>query len=64
MKFTLDITCEGAAFDEDFPGVEVSRILEKVAKRIYAESGPGHTYPLMDFNGNTVGVARFEEEGA
>lgn len=62
MKITIEIDCGNAAFDEDAggPGEEVSRILNKAAKRL-REHGP-HSFGLMDFNGNNVGSVSVEDD--
>ena len=59
MKYTITITCDNAAFEDD-PGAEVARILRELAKRCEYE---GHAAPaiLRDTNGNKVGQAEVEE---
>ena len=54
MKFTLEIDCGNAAFDDDLPA-EIARILRVVANelpRVY----PEQYGRLRDANGNAVGV--------
>lgn len=56
MKFKLEIECDSAAFDP--PYVEVGRILDELASKLYAgQSGIN----VRDANGNRVGRAYFEE---
>lgn len=51
MRLTLEITGEGAAFDEA-PATELARLLDGVARRIrYGEDGGS----IRDANGNTCG---------
>ena len=50
-RFTLNISTDNAAFDED--NMEVARILRTVAERIESD-GVMHG-ACRDFNGNTVG---------
>ncbi|MCA1841068.1 MAG: hypothetical protein LC723_12220 [Actinobacteria bacterium] len=55
MKFTLEITCDNAAFDEN-PFPEVARILREAARKV--DDGLvkiGQEQPLRDVNGNRVG---------
>lgn len=58
MRFILEIQCDNAAFgpEKGGPEEEVTRILNKVAARLY--DGDGRAY---DVNGNRVGSWRFEE---
>ena len=58
MKFTLDIDCENAAF-EDNPNIEIARILEKLAINLRGDAAwkVGDTIRLRDINGNSVGGA-------
>ena len=59
MKFTLEISCDNAAFGEtpDEITEEVRRILEWTAPRLYRAQG---SLELRDSNGNKVGAAKFE----
>jgi len=56
MKFTLTINCDNAAF-EYCPSVEVASILKHVSERVYMNPNfsAGHSQPIRDLNGNTVG---------
>lgn len=63
MKYRLEITCDNAAFSDDF-GIstysaypEVARILRSAAAAI----NRGEDAVLLDINGNTVGTAGFEK---
>lgn len=65
MNYRIEINCGNAAFDEQGPHVEISRILRALARRIEAE-GTGEnmegrrgleTHTLRDINGNRVGTA-------
>lgn len=49
--FTLSITTDNAAFEDD-PGPEVARLLRDAAERVEAGVSAG---VLRDVNGNTVG---------
>lgn len=59
-KFTLEITCDGAAFHDSrgsfSPDPELVYILMRFARGI--DSGSGLTRKVFDSNGNTVGYAR------
>lgn len=59
MKFTLEISCNNAAFADDFRDYEVSQILHSVAREVEEGFIKGRTY---DTNGNPVGVYKFYEE--
>lgn len=59
MNFTLSINCDNAAFEEDNQGGEVARILREVASQL--DAGYTNMPRLMDYNGNTVGSASFQE---
>jgi hypothetical protein len=54
--FKLSINMENDAFAEN-PGEEVARILRDVANRVegHPHFSKGHSQPLRDANGNTVG---------
>lgn len=52
MRFTVTIDVDNAAFEED-PGMEVARILRKIADIQAAERADAGTF--TDSNGNTVG---------
>lgn len=56
MKFTVEIQCDNAVFKDD-PVSEIVRILG----RIRAMRAGDDDYPLLDTNGNRVGVAKFED---
>lgn len=49
--FTLEVSTENAAFDDD-PAAELCRILRAVADAIEGGADEG---PIRDANGNTVG---------
>ena len=61
MKFTLEINCDNAAF-EDFPEQEISRILTEAAMIVEVGGSivPGSI--LRDINGNTVGSFKTVQE--
>lgn len=56
MLFQLKINCDNAAFEND-ASAEVARILRGAAGCIdrHPHFSPGHSQPLRDLNGNTVG---------
>jgi len=56
MKFTVEIQCDGAAFDDD-PTCEVARLLRQVASRVEKDGEPRGG--LVDGNGNSVGSYGF-----
>jgi len=58
MKFIVEINCDNAAFVNS-PEVEVSYILENIAKRV--ENGEVDS-AVRDTNGNTVGKFEFTFE--
>lgn len=58
MRFTLEIDCDTAAFDENGGPFEIAAILHKVARKVAAYgfvTEVGAFAPLFDSNGNTVG---------
>ena len=57
MTFSLEITCNNAAFEEG-AHLEVARILRELADRLEADETIKQL-KLRDVNGNTVGTARF-----
>ena len=59
MKFTLEIDCNNAAF-EDGVCDEIGRILAKLAERM--DYGAQPEMLLWDVNGNLCGVARFIDD--
>ena len=62
-KFTLEIKCENAAFEDDRAG-EVARILRDAAGKIAIPGAiPGAEYTLRDINGNRVGYFKWDHEG-
>lgn len=60
MKIKIEITCDNAAFD-DQPGLEVARLLRKLADGIEqypdADDFLDVSTRLLDINGNHVGNA-------
>lgn len=57
MKVRIEIDCDNAAFEN--AGMEVSRILTKLANLIYGdELDSGWTQALIDINGNVVGQCK------
>ncbi len=70
MKFSLEITCDNAAFhgdgDDESPvdGREVSRILKVLVNKIDMDLGleDGDEGRLMDINGNKVGHWKMEKD--
>lgn len=59
MKFTVEIECDNTAFENKLRG-EVARILNQI--EIELEFGNREEISLYDYNGNRVGVAKFEEQ--
>jgi len=57
MKATISINIDNAAFTDD-PGAELAHILRELAD--HAENGDTGR-PLMDVNGNRVGLFEIEE---
>lgn len=60
MKFTLNIDCDNAAFD-DLIGYEVARILRELASRMESDETPT-AGRVRDANGNQVGAFSFAED--
>jgi hypothetical protein len=61
-KFTLNIDCGGAAFDDD-TSPELRRLLELVLYQLSVSTIPDACYQmgsLMDINGNTVGKWEYD----
>lgn len=61
MKFTLEITCDNAAFgdDEESLATQTAFILRHVSARVDSGTFQGKIY---DENGNVVGSYQFVEE--
>lgn len=57
-KFVVTIKTDGAAFEE-WPDMEVSRILREIAEGL--EDGISYR-KLFDYNGNVVGSATYTDE--
>lgn len=56
-KFTLSITCDNAAFDDDDGRAEIARILRDIARRVeLGEADNGLHQNARDMNGNPVGT--------
>ena len=57
MDIKITINTDNAAF-EDYPHVEVARILHKMANSTESDGCLlcVDNYPVMDINGNTVGL--------
>lgn len=67
MKLTIEVELDNAAFDDDRDGIEqegsmfeTARILRVLAGRFAAGSWPMEG-PIMDANGNTVGLVRVDD---
>lgn len=67
MEFLISITTDNAAFEvegaeECADGQEVARILRKLADEVQkrGEVDRGHSWTLMDSNGNKVGLAEVQ----
>lgn len=60
MKFTLEIECDNAAFEDDAT-VEIARILRQLAESVPNLAGTYGFIPLRDINGNRVGRAALHE---
>ena len=58
MKYQIEIKTDNAAFN-DYPGLEVARILKDLAGK--AEAGYPLDVPLYDLNGNKVGFCKIIE---
>jgi hypothetical protein len=58
VKLDLQISSEGAAFQDGMHGIETARILRALADVIF-EGSEGH-YDLRDLNGGHSGRAVFE----
>lgn len=68
MRFIVDVALGNAAFTDEHTGdpdvgIELARLLRGLADQV---EGVGRPDPravrrLVDYNGNPVGVARFEE---
>ena len=58
MRFRLEIECDGAAFDGDACGDEISRILQQTAHYVTGgsvDSLDGSAFSIRDVYGNRVG---------
>lgn len=64
MNARITINMDNAAFQEDeYPELELSRILEKLSKGVLSEQhiSVGCSIPLRDINGNKVGDLTIDE---
>lgn len=64
MKFKIEIKCDNAAF-YPYAENEVARILDRICARLEEDSASALEEKglyLMDYNGNHVGYAKFEED--
>jgi len=61
MKYTVEIYCDNAAFEEE-PAREIVRILRHVADKLAWEYVPPDVLFFNDLNGNRVGRAVYSEE--
>ena len=61
LQITIDL--DGAAFEE-YPSVEIARILNHIAHRFYEASESGHWHNAHDINGNPVGKFKVDSEAA
>jgi hypothetical protein len=62
MDFRVGITTDNAAF-AGMPEMEIARILRRLADRLERDGVPedDDRWPMMDVNGNRVGVAGFRQ---
>ncbi len=58
MKFVLEISMVGAAFEEE-PYQEIARLLRVIAAKV---EGGIDSSPIVDTNGNTAGFFGVEED--
>jgi hypothetical protein len=59
MKLKIEIDLDNAAFEPEFEGHEVARILHEMAEEIdYIALHPSFVRHLQDINGNSVGKAK------
>lgn len=58
--FTLTIETKNAAFEEN-AGEEIARILHSAARTVDGLELSGSSFPVMDYNGNTVGRWEWSE---
>jgi hypothetical protein len=61
MRFTINMTCENAAF-EDGPAPEVARVLRKIASQLDEWDGYDKFQTILDANGNDVGRWKLGED--
>jgi hypothetical protein len=54
MRFTVNMTCDNAAFEED-PAAETARILRDMAQKLEMGQGDNRWHTILDVNGNDVG---------
>jgi hypothetical protein len=59
MTFTINMTCDNAAF-EDEPEAEVARILRSIAAQLEQEGTSRFYETIFDENGNDVGRWRLK----
>jgi len=59
MKYSISIECSNAAFIDQGPEQELSRILRDLADRLDSEGITDRA--LFDLNGNRVGAVTVEE---
>ena len=60
--FKVEIRTDGAAFEPEWAlRGEIARILRELAQRVY-DQGAGHSFVLVDINGNSCGGAYLVEQ--
>lgn len=59
MRFTLDINCDNAAFDDDDLFHEVARILRDLATKVEDHDADRN---ILDVNGNFIGIAELIQD--
>ena len=63
MKFTLEIECDNAAFEDVHCTASVARILREAAAYVGAQRRPsGGAHTVRDVNGNTCGRFEFTDD--
>ena len=60
LRFSLNIDCDNAAFDDSGIATELARILRKTATQLEAGDDFESGRKVYDVNGNAVGIAQLK----
>jgi hypothetical protein len=62
MIVVIDIHCDNAAFEGNFRGHELNRILKKLGTQLISANFDERLFPLVDSNGNRCGTCAITQD--